>query len=194
MNSMRRWPFIALLFVGILPWWGCASSNVIPDSFESEIDKNLTFDQIIASPDSFRGQTFVVGGEVLKARRIKDGTQLEILQLPLDGDQRPVGQRFESKGRLLALDHQFADPATLPDGTPVTMVAQVTGVTTDRLDETEYRYPTVDIKYLHVWKDRPDPYARRGGPAIGIFGGVFGFGGGGGGMRTGGGVSIGTGF
>ena len=63
------------------------------------------------------------------------------------------------------------------------MVAEVTGVTTDRLDEAEYRYPTVDIKHLHIWKEPRDAYARNPGPWWGVFGGV-GIGGGG---RSGGG-------
>ena len=194
MRSIMRASALFIVFSScILPWAGCASSDVVPDSLEPQIDKSLTFDQVIASPDSYRGRTFVVGGEVLTTKRLKDGTQLEVLQLPLDSDQRPVAQRTESQGRLLALDHQSTDPATLPDGTPVTMVAEITGVTTARLDESEYRYPTMDVKHLYVWKDRPDPYGRSRGPVFGVFGGsVFGFGGGG--TRSGGGISIGTGF
>ena len=154
--------FLVSSLICILLWSGCASSDVVPESLEPQIDKNLTFEQVLESPDSYRGRVLVVGGEVLKAKRLKEGTQLEVLQLPLDDDQRPVGQRTGSRGRLLALDPQFMDPATLPDGTPVTMVAEVTGVTTDRLDEAEYRYPTVEIKHLYVWKDDPQSYPRRG--------------------------------
>jgi outer membrane lipoprotein len=175
----------------ILQCAACASSDVIPESLEQQIDKNVTFNQVAQSPDSYRGRTIIVGGEVLHARRLREGTQLEVLQLPLDDDHRPVGQRTESQGRLLATQQDFLDPATLPNGTPVTMVAEVTGMTTDRLDETEYRYPTMEIKHLHIWKDRPDPYAYNRGPWWGIFGGV---GIGGGGTRSGGGISIGTGF
>jgi outer membrane lipoprotein len=194
MHSWIRQGAFLLVIVTMLQWSGCSSSTVIPDQLEPQIDKSLTFDQVIQSPDSYRGRTFVVGGEVLRARRLKEGTQLEVLQLPLDSDQRPALQRIESKGRLLALDPLSTDPATLPDGTPVTMVAEVTGVTTEKLDESDYRYPTLSVKHLHVWRDRPDPYGRRAGPAVGVFGGgVFGFGGGGG-TRTGGGISIGTGF
>lgn len=185
--TRRLFLFLSLT---VAVWSGCASSDVVPESFEPQIDKNLTFEQILESPDSYRGRIFVVGGEVLQAKRLKEGTQLEVLQLLLDDDQRPVGQRTGSGGRLLANEREFLDPATLPDGTPVTMVAEVTGVTTDRLDEAEYRYPTVDIKHLHIWKEPRDAYARNPGPWWGVFGGV-GIGGGG---RRGGGISIGTGF
>jgi outer membrane lipoprotein len=186
---MRRVACLGFLSMYLLLAVGCASSNVVPDSLEPEIDKSLTFDQIIASPDSYRGRTFVVGGEVLKARRLKEGTQLEVLQLPLDGDQRPVSQRAESLGRLLAMDPQSIDPATLPDGIPVTMVAEITGATTDRLDEPDYRYPTMAIKHLHIWGEPPDPYRRSGRPSVGIGVGI-----GGGGGGTFGGFGIGTGF
>ena len=169
---------------------GCASSGVIPESLESGIDKDVTFEQVVEAPDAYRGRTFVVGGEVLRAKRITEGTQLEILQLPLDSDQRPVTRRTESRGRLIASKQDFLDPATLPEGTQVTMVAEVMGATTDRLDEAEYRYPTVAIKHLHVWKEPREDYPRNAGPWWGVFGGV-GIGGGG---RSGGGVSIGTGF
>ena len=188
-TSMRRVAFLSSLCMYILLWFGCASSDVVPDSLEPQIDKSLTFDQIIASPDSYRGSTFVVGGEVLKARRLKEGTQIEVLQLPLDGDQRPVSQRAESQGRLLAIDPQSIDPATLSDGTPVTMVAEVTGATTDRVDEAEYRYPTMAIKHLYVWKEPRDPYGRSRGPSVGVGVGI-----GGGGGGTFGGIGIGTGF
>ena len=188
-SSMRRVAWLSFLSMNMLLWFGCASSDVVPDSLEPQIDKSLTFDQIIASPDSYRGRTFLVGGEVLKAKRLKEGTQIEVLQLPLDRDQRPVTQRSESQGRLLALDPQSIDPATLPDGTPVTMVAEITGAATDRVDEAEYRFPTMAIKHLHVWNEPPDPYRRSGRPSVGV--GV-GIGGGGGGTR--GGIGIGTGF
>lgn len=186
---MTRLLFL-FLFLTLVVWSGCASSDVVPESLEPQIDKNLTFEQVLKSPDSYRGRVFVVGGEVLKAKRLKEGTQLEVLQLPLDDDQRPVAQRTGSRGRLLANQLEFLDPATFPDGTPVTMVAEVTGATTDRLDEAEYRYPTVEIKHLHIWKEPRDDYPRNPGPWWGVFGGV----GIGGGTRSGGGISIGTGF
>ena len=179
------------LSLTVAVWSGCASSDVIPESLEPQIDKNLTFEQILESPDSYRGRIFVVGGEVLKAKRLKEGTQLEVLQLPLDDDQRPVGQRTGSRGRLLANEREFLDPATLPDGTPVTMVAEVTGVTTDRLDEAEYRYPTDGHQASPHLERRPQDPTPKSRAVVGVFGGV---GIGGGGRRSGGGISIGTGF
>ena len=51
-----------------------------------------------------------------RAKRLKEGTQLEVLQLPLDDDQRPAGQRTGSQGRLLAWTRSFWIPRLSPMG------------------------------------------------------------------------------
>ena len=168
---------------------GCASSFIIPEPLEQQIDKGVTFNQVLDSPDSYRGKLVVWGGEVLNAKAVKGGTQLEVLQLPLDEDQGPVTERVESKGRFMAWQKEFLDPATIADGTRVTVVGEVTGASVEKMDEADYRYPTVDVKHLHRWEGRRADEPRSYGPWWGVFGGV-GFGGGGGG-RSGGGISIG---
>jgi outer membrane lipoprotein len=171
---------------------GCSGSKVIPSELKDEIDSSLSFREIQASPQSYQGRTVVLGGEVLGARRVRDGVELEILQLPVSGDDPPSERRMDSQGRFLALDRGEADPASFPAGTRLTLVGAVTGEETRRLDESTYRYPTVDVKHLYVWDE--DGYRDRSGSSIGLFGGVgFGFGGGGRGGSFGG-VGIGSGF
>ena len=77
------------------------------------------------------------------------------------------------------------------DGITVTIVAEITGSAIQRLDEVEYRYPTVEIKHLHIWDDSPQDNQYGSRPWFGVFGGA-----GVGRGRTGGGagVSIGSGF
>ena len=186
-----------LLCIGIfaLLTAGACSSRppVIPPELESQIDSSLSFPQILASPASHTGATVLLGGEILSAKRVKDGTQLEILQLPVSQDQPPAERRQESQGRFLAFNPGPLDPAALPEGTRVTVVGTVTGASIQRLDESEYRYPTIDIKYLHVWDASAYRRYRRASPTVGLFGGMgFGFGGGSSGSF--GGIGIGTGF
>ncbi|MGE3154458.1 MAG: Slp family lipoprotein [Nitrospiraceae bacterium] len=172
---------------------GCGTSGfVVPEPLAPQIDSSLSFQQLLASPDSYQGKMVVVGGEVLKATSADGGTVLEVLQLPLDRGQRPARERTESQGRFLARQDGFLDPATVGDRARITIVGQVTGARTERLDEVEYRYPTLDIKHLHLWTASDYAERARAGPWWGISGGVGV--GGGGGVRTGGGISIGTGF
>lgn len=125
------------------------------------------FSQIKAAPDSFRGQTLVLGGQVLSARRLKEGTRLEILQLPLNSSQQPSLDLTKSQGRFVAIQREFLDPATVPPGTFLTVTGDLTGSVTLPLDETDYNYPTLDIKTFRTWipsqdtdqfRYRPYPY------------------------------------
>ena len=77
------------------------------------------------------------------------GTQLEILQRPLDVDQGPVAERTASKGRFLAWQKGVPRSATIADGTRVTIVGEVTDAVLDKMDEADYRYPTLEIQHLH---------------------------------------------
>jgi outer membrane lipoprotein len=130
---------------------GCASSNVVPASLQAQLDKSLTFPQLRDAPDSYRGRLLVLGGEVLSAKRLKEGTKIEVLQIPLDGSYEPGPDRTASQGRFIAVQKEFLDPATIPPGTRLTIVGEVTGAVADKLDETDYTYPLLDIKSLKVW-------------------------------------------
>ncbi|MGB0911277.1 MAG: Slp family lipoprotein [Nitrospirales bacterium] len=186
MQKLRTASFL-LLATTLLQ--ACSSSPAnIPETLENQIDQNLNFSQVIQDPDIYQGQIILLGGVVLKAQRLQNGTQIEILQLPLDEWQRPTTQRTTSKGRFLALQREFLDPATLPPDTPVTIVAKITGSKLASFDETEYRYPTLFIEHLHLWENDPYQSGNQAQPRWSIFGG------GSTGGRVGGGVGIGIGF
>ncbi|MGE0469900.1 MAG: Slp family lipoprotein [Nitrospira sp.] len=172
------------LLVGLLIA-GCASQRVVPDELEPLVDRIVTFAEVIAAPESYQGRVLVLGGEVLKAKRLKDGTQIELLQLPLNKDERPILDRQQSQGRFFAIQPKFLDPATIVAGTKMTIVGEVSGAKTDHLDDVEYRYPVVTVKHLHTWQEQSQEYIRpRPGFSFGIFGGT-GFGGGRGGLGIG---------
>ena len=141
--------FAALALAALLA--GCASGNVVPASLQAQLDKTLTFPQLRESPDSYRGHLLVLGGEVLSAKRLKDGTRIEMLEIPLDRSLQPELDRTTSQGRFIAVQKEFLDPATIPPGTRLTIVGEVTGSVADKLDETDYTYPMVEIKSLKVW-------------------------------------------
>ena len=180
-----RFRIIAAAWPALVPvlLWACAP-QVIPKELEPQVDKNVTFLQVKQAPLSYKNKTIVLGGEVLSAKRGTDSTRIEVLQLPLDGSLEPVGDRTKSLGRFLG-DARELDPAVLPPGTRVSIVGEVIGVTTMRLDESDYAYPTLIVKHVKVW----EPHAPRSGIGIGIGGGV-----GGGSGGTFGGVGGGIGF
>ncbi len=191
---VRRTVGLAALVAALLTGNSCSSGPpVIPPELEAQVDASVTFRDILSAPSAYQGRTVVLGGEVLSARRQQEGTQFEMLQLPVNGDDPPVARRSESQGRFLAFDSEATDPAAYPPGTRVTMVGEVRGEMVQRLDESDYRYPTIMVKHLHVWDPADYRGRRRASPTVGLFGGL-GFGFGGGGRGSFGSVGIGTGF
>ncbi len=135
----------------------CAGPAIIPLDLEKQIDPKASFAQVKEAPTTHRGTVIVLSGEVLDATRLKDRTRLTILQLPTDGNHAPTMDLSQSRGRFLAFQTEFLDPATVPNGTRITIVGEVSGATTELLDEMEYTYPTVTIKFLKVWPEAMQP-------------------------------------
>ena len=165
----------------------CSSQRVIPEELEPLVDRSIPFHDVAVAPDSYRGNLVVLGGEVLRAKRLKNGTQIELLQLPLDKQERPILDRQQSHGRFVAIRQEFLDPATLVKGTMMTIVGELSRAKTEYLDDGEYRYPVLDVRHLHIWpapssRDQVRPYP---GFSLGVFGGTGGRIGGGGGFGLG---------
>jgi outer membrane lipoprotein len=147
-----------LLFAG-----GCSTQDVIPERLEGQVDRDLRYVQVKENPDVYRGKLMLAGGKVLTAKRLKEGTRIEVLQIPLSSDLVPEEGReeSESKGRFVAMDTEqnVVDPAVLDDNRLITVVGEVVGSTTVKIDEVEMQVPQLAVKHITVWdRDRLRPY------------------------------------
>ena len=120
----------------------------------------ISYAQVKAEPNSYKGQPITFGGKVLDARRLKEGTRIEILQLPLSSSLQLTTDLSKSEGRFVALQKEFLDPATVPAGTFVIVTGEMAGSVTLPLDETEYTYPLLRINNLRVWTEDNDEQSR----------------------------------
>jgi outer membrane lipoprotein len=133
------------LLQGLAILWMAAALTACATSADQREGEDATtatpqFSQIKGAPESFKGQTLVLGGQVLSARRLKEGTRIEVLQLPLNEAQQPSLDLTKSQGRFVAIQREFLDPATVPQGTFLTITGQLTGSVTQPLDETDYTF------------------------------------------------------
>jgi outer membrane lipoprotein len=153
----RRWPpFTACCLLAL---YGCVSGEDAVDQTQLLVPQ-INFAQVKAAPETYKGQPVAFGGQVLAARRLKEGTRIEILQLPLTSSLQPVTDLGQSEGRFVAMQREFLDPATIPPGTLVTVHGDLAGSVTLPLDETDYTYPLVEIRNLRVWQPREDMRTR----------------------------------
>ena len=165
---MAAW-FLAYLLAG------CAQSahqsgrdlldQVLPDPLQAQIDSSVSFAELKANPAAHQGKTVMVSGIVLKSKRVKDRTEIEVLQIPTGSGAVPTRDRARSQGRFLAVKSgEFLDPAVVDAGTPVTVVGEVVPPMTRGMDEGEYTYPVLEVKHLVDWDEvnpqiRSAPYA-----------------------------------
>lgn len=164
---MTRFGMLAVA-VSLLP--ACAGQSIIPLDIEKQVDPTLSFTQVKDTPMAHVGKVMVLGGEILDATRLKDRTRLTVLQIPTGQNNEPTMDRTKSQGRFLAFQTDFLDPATVPNGTRITVVGKISGATTELLDEMEYTYPTVTIEFLKVWPEAgqlPPRSGRYGFPYYG---------------------------
>ena len=139
--------------------------KILPDQVQQQVDESVSFVDLKANPAAYQGKTIMVSGIVLKSKRVKDRTEIEVLQIPTGSGAVPAQDRARSQGRFLAVKTgEFLDPAVVDAGAPVTVVGQVGPAVTRAMDEGEYTYPVLEIKHLVDWDEvnpqmRSAPYA-----------------------------------
>jgi len=155
--------------------------KVIPAHLQEQVDESVTFSQLRATPENYIGRTVMFSGISMKAQRVKDHTEIEVLQLPTNQGMTPSDRKSESEGRFIATKSgEFLDPAIIEKGSPLTVVGDVKGTTTKALDEGQYVYPVIEIKHLVDWneirtRDMDRPYGGYGYGAYPYYG--YGYGG-----------------
>ena len=161
-----------------------ACAPVISQKTMSTVDKSISFQALQQNPDSFRGRVALLGGEIIETVVKADETWIEVLEKPLDYQQRP-SDTDQSSGRFLVRFRGFLDPAIYAGGRKLTVAGVVDGKTVRPLKETNYSYPVLTATELYLWKPEDAYNAPRFGIGIGV---------GGGGRHSGGGVGVGVGF
>ena len=138
---------------------GCA--HIISEKTLKEVDRGISFEQLIKDPMKYNGKTVLLGGVIVKTENRKDGTLLELYQTNLDSYGQPINAD-QSEGRFLALDKSFLDSEIYRSGRMVTVAGVVTGVETIKLGEFDYSCPYIVIEELYLWKEqRQDRYGPR---------------------------------
>ena len=132
---------------------GCNRPHVIPEGLESQIDRDLRYGEVKENPDMYRGKLMLAGGKVLSAKRLKEGTRIEVLQIPLSSDLVPEEGPETSMGRFIAMDFEehIVNPAVLEDIRLITVVGEVVGSTRIKIDDIDTQVPRLTVKHITVW-------------------------------------------
>jgi outer membrane lipoprotein len=151
-----------LLAALVLALGACATAPITPE-IEGQA-MSVVFSDLAANPDQFKGQTVILGGQVIKAVPAPEGTVLTVLQTKTEGDERPEGPET-SQGRFMAVSKGFLDPQIYAPGRQVTVAGTVAGKRVEKLGEIDYPYPLIEADQVYLWpRSEPRYYAPYWGP------------------------------
>ncbi len=143
-SDVFAWIAVAIVLLVV----GCAP--VISQRALEEVDRSVSFEQLLDNPDAYRGKTVLLGGTIIETQNFSDRTLITILQRPLGYRDRPTSEDV-SMGRFILQVPGFLDPAIYRPGRKVTVVGSVMGREVRPLGEVEYSYPLIEKRALHLW-------------------------------------------
>ena len=161
---MKQYIFICILLsLSIL---SCA--HVISREYRNAAVKDLSFSQLIRNTNAYLDKMFIFGGFIAETKMTGHGTEIEVVQSPLDRFGN-IKDADVSEGRFILRTSRNLDPLIYRQGREIAMAGILTGSRKKMLGDMEYTYPVFDAKEIHLWKEEeyypyPDMYPYWYGP------------------------------
>lgn len=156
-----RW--LKVILGVVVAGWLAGCAHVISHDLREKTRSDLLFSTVRDNPDQYRGETVVWGGRIIETVNREGSTDITVLQMPLDPYGMPVREEL-SAGRFIARVTGYLDNQIYRAGRWVTVGGQVLGVEVLELGQTQYAYPVVAAREVHLWREPRYPYAYWGYP------------------------------
>jgi outer membrane lipoprotein len=148
---MANIPWFRLLGVGLLAGTLSACASLpISQVYRDAARPNVTLAMVAQNPATYVGTTVIWGGRIIEIANTPTGSELVVIEMPLDGDERPVNFPA-SAGRFIAKTSTFLDPEIYQVRSEITLAGQVTGREERPVGKMQYAFPVVDLKQAFLW-------------------------------------------
>ncbi len=165
-SLIRKYAHYSSIFVVCACFLNCAGPNIYHD-FKEQLDEEITFSQVLNDPESHKGKMIYWGGTIINTLNMEIGTQIEVLQKPLDSRKIPQ-KTDQSEGRFLVRYPQYLDPAIYAPKRDIVVVGKISGSSKKPLGEIEYNYPLISAKEVELIKEAPAKTQPSIGFGLGI--------------------------
>jgi outer membrane lipoprotein len=137
---------------GLVILAACASLG--PPAFDAEVSRNvnqgITFALLQQHPEAYKGQTVLLGGQIVSADLTSDGlVNIEVKQKPLDGNQKPMALGSSAGGFLIQFPGRELKEIHL--GNLVSVVGTVAGTKILQLAGLSYPILLINAQSLNYW-------------------------------------------
>ena len=145
--------YLSLIWVAIVIIAGACS--VMTPALEKSATGQPPFDQLLARPDRYLGQSVILGGYVLEVHNQPERTRLIVVQAPLGTGREPKSQDL-SQGRIIATVKGFLDPEVYAKGRKITLGGEVSGGSGVDPQPEPFPYVSLEATEIYLWP-RPAP-------------------------------------
>jgi outer membrane lipoprotein len=136
-----------------------ACSGGISQQARDQVTYAGPFAAVQKAPAKYRGQILLLGGKVIKISNQEGVSELIVLELNLDNQDRPM-DNDQSQGRFLVRSARFIDPAIFPPGTLITVVGRLQGSESRLIGKMRYTYPVIEPIETKKWSAGSNPSSR----------------------------------
>jgi len=143
-RNITKW---VLLVASIFIVSACASSPFNMEGVHQTISPAQTLDN-----KTHLNKRVVWGGMIVEIRNLKNSSQLELLNYPLDTNGEPV-RSAQPQGRFIIKVNSFLDPAQYNSGRWLSVLGSVLPSEPGKIGEVKYQYPVVQSEQLHLWPE-----------------------------------------
>ncbi|MDA8431490.1 MAG: Slp family lipoprotein [Nitrospiraceae bacterium] len=134
----------------LLPVLLTSCAHVLSGEYVQNATTGVSFTQIAAAPDQYLGKTFVLGGTIVDTLSAREGSEMEVVQNPVDRYGSIIDPDI-SEGRFLIETSRQLDPMIYKKGRRVTFAGKLTGSKKRTRGEIEYRYPVFQAEQIYLW-------------------------------------------
>ena len=151
-----------IIVIGVTSLLLASCAPVLDRQLMREGQRNVSFDELRSNPDAYKGRLYILGGLIAEARFTEQGSQLEVLAVPVDS-YGYLKEYERSSGRFLAVYPKgkvLLDPIVYKNGREVTIAGEFRELRKGRIDEMEYVYPVFEIRQIHLFEEKQYYYNR----------------------------------
>ncbi len=156
-SATHRRPAIVASLVALVALAIAGCEPPIFAELQKRVQKGLTFPAVLQNPTQHKGAVVIWGGVILSTTNSKTGSEVVVLETPLDASGVPLAARY-SRGRFIAKTPAFLDPEVFRRDRRVTFGGELVGSEARPLGDTQYAYPVLNVLRSAVWGEPMPAY------------------------------------
>jgi outer membrane lipoprotein len=151
MVMKRYYIYIVLCFLLA----SCA--HIISQEYHQRAVRDVSFRNMLDNPDAYIDRTFILGGIIAEAKNTREGTEIEVVQTPVDRYGYII-DNDASEGRFMVFTKKQLDPLIYKKGRLITLAGRLKGTKAGLLGNVEFTYPLIEADEIYLWRE--DRYYR----------------------------------